>query len=147
MIIADVLNAKTGQLVTAQIDTPLVDLLKIMAEAGIGSIAATSSDSKIVGLITERSIIEAAARNGSKVFAQAASSVMRSPIPVCKYNDTVSHAMRLMTDLRTRHLLVSMKGDMPGIVSIGDLVKFRIRDTELENLVLRDIAASRIMNG
>lgn len=147
MIVADVLNAKTAHLVTAKADMLLLDLLKTMINAGIGSIAVTSSNSKIVGLITERSIIEAAARSGSKVFEQAASSIMRSPVPVCRHGDTISHAMRLMTDLRTRHLLVAMESDTPGIVSIGDLVKFRIRDTELENLVLRDIAASRIMNG
>ena len=69
---------------------------------------------------------------------------METPVPVCSPNDSVRYAMRQMTERRTRHLLVQKAGVMRGIVSIGDLVKCHIRNTELENRVLRDVARARI---
>lgn len=147
MLVFDVLHAKGGPLVSAAVDTSLSRLLDIMIGAGIGSIVITDADATMVGIVTERSIVEAAARRGPEVFSQAAYSLMRSPIPFCRPDDTVRHAMQLMTTLRTRHLLVASRDEVYGLVSIGDLVKFRIRDAELENSVLRDIAAARILNG
>lgn len=147
MLVFDVLHAKGGPLVSAAIDTPLPRLLEIMVDAGIGSIVVTAADATMMGIVTERSIVEAAARKGPDVFSQAAYSLMRSPIPFCRPDDTVRHAMQLMTSLRTRHLLVASRDEVFGLVSIGDLVKFRIRDAELETSVLRDMAAARILNG
>lgn len=147
MLVFDVLHAKGGPLVSAAVDTPLSKLLDIMIGAGIGSVVIADADATMMGIVTERSIVEAAARRGPEVFSQAAYSLMRSPIPFCRPDDTVRHAMQLMTTLRTRHLLVASRDEVYGLVSIGDLVKFRIRDAELENSVLRDIAAARILNG
>lgn len=147
MLVFDVLHAKGGPLVSAAVDTPLSKLLDIMIGAGIGSVVIADADATMMGIVTERSIVEAAARRGPEVFSQAAYSLMRSPIPFCRPDDTVRHAMQLMTSLRTRHLLVASRDEVYGLVSIGDLVKFRIRDAELENSVLRDIAAARILNG
>ncbi len=147
MLVFDVLHAKGGPLVSAAVDTPLSKLLDIMIGAGIGSVIITDADATMVGIVTERSIVEAAAKRGPEVFSQAAYSLMRSPIPFCRPDDTVRHAMQLMTTLRTRHLLVASRDEVYGLVSIGDLVKFRIRDAELENSVLRDIASARILNG
>lgn len=148
MNVADVLLAKSDRLVTASADTPLIRLLAIMVEAQIGSIVITGPHftTSTMGIVTERSIIEEAARKGANVFSQTAHSIMRAPIPKCREADSVVRAMMIMTTIRARHLLVTNGEDILGIVSIGDLVKLRIRDTELENSVLRDIAAARILN-
>lgn len=146
MRVSDVLHAKGGPLVSAAVDTPLSRLLDVMVDAGIGSVVITAADATMMGIVTERSIVEAAARRGPDVFSMAAYSLMRSPIPFCRPDDSVRHAMQVMTNLRTRHLLVASRDDVFGLVSIGDLVRFRIRDAELENSVLRDIATARILN-
>ena len=148
MKVSDVLLSKSDRLVCAPADAPLSRLLAIMVEARVGSIIITRprSTTATLGIVTERSIIEEAAKKGPHIFSQSAHSLVRAPIPRCCADDSVSHAMFLMTSLRTRHLLVATGDDVPGLVSIGDLVKFRIRDTELENAVLRDLAAARILN-
>jgi CBS domain-containing protein len=69
---------------------------------------------------------------------------MQSPPPSCSLDDTVNEVLRFMTDNRARHVLAMQGGQMVGIVSIGDLVMFRLKDAELENRVLREIALSRL---
>ena len=69
---------------------------------------------------------------------------MLTPAPSCRPDDTVADVLRLMTDNRVRHVLVLRDGAMAGIVSIGDLVKIRLDDAELENRVLREMALARL---
>lgn len=146
MIVSDVLRAKGRHVVSAHADTSLAGLLKLMVDAGVGSVIVAGADSVLKGIVTERSIVEAVAKKGPAAFTQAARAFMQSPIPTCRPDDTVRHAMQSMTNARTRHLLVRAGGEALGIVSIGDLVKFRIRDAELENSVLRDIASARMLH-
>jgi CBS domain-containing protein len=69
---------------------------------------------------------------------------MESPPPTCLPDDTVNQILRVMTERRVRHVVVMHDRKMAGIVSIGDLVKFRLKDAELENQVLRDLALRRM---
>lgn len=69
---------------------------------------------------------------------------MESPAPSCAPDISVSEAMRIMTDKRIRHLLVVENGRPAGIVSIGDLVKSRLGDYEMESRVLREIALGHL---
>jgi CBS domain-containing protein len=69
---------------------------------------------------------------------------MESPPPTCLPDDTVNQILRVMTERRVRHVVVMHERKMAGIVSIGDLVKFRLKDAELENQVLRDLALRRM---
>ena len=62
------------------------------------------------------------------------------PLPVCSLDDTVAAVMRRMTEKRFRHAIVMEDQHVAGIVSIGDLVKVRLDDAEVESRVLRDIA-------
>ena len=146
MIIDDILNASESGLVTASGDTPMQDLLSMMMSAGVGSVVVLGPGAAALGIVTERSIISALARNGSGTFSQTARSLMTSPAPTCRPGDSVRQAMQTMTQLRTRHLLVTSERKLLGLVSIGDLVKFRIRDTELENSVLRDLAGAHMLD-
>jgi CBS domain-containing protein len=77
-------------------------------------------------------------------MAVASSEAMESPPPSCLPDDTVNQILRVMTVRRVRHVVVMHEGKMAGIVSIGDLVKFRLKDAELENQVLRDLALTRM---
>ena len=72
------------------------------------------------------------------------SEAMGSPPASCKPDDTVNQILRVMTERRVRHVVVMHDGKMAGIVSIGDLVKFRLKEAELENQVLRDRALTRM---
>jgi signal-transduction protein with cAMP-binding, CBS, and nucleotidyltransferase domain len=92
----------------------------------------------IGGLISEREIVHAITQHGERALSMAVLDVMtRSAITVTP-GDTLKRAMSLMTNHRVRHLIVIANGQLVGIVSIGDVVKYRLEDLEAESNVLRD---------
>jgi CBS domain-containing protein len=104
----------------------------------IGCLAVINADGRLAGLITERDIVRTLSRRGSEASTTRVQDVMNTRVPVCTPNDDVRNIMVTMTELRHRHLPVVRDGRIVGIVSIGDVVKHRLQDLELETHVLRD---------
>jgi CBS domain-containing protein len=98
----------------------------------------------MLGIFTDRELVRAVARFGTAAIDLPVGRVMLTPAPTCSPDDTVGDVMRLMTDNRVRHVLVLSGGAIVGIVSIGDLVKIRLDDAEMENRVLREMALARL---
>lgn len=92
----------------------------------------------IEGIVSEREIVHALAQFGSALTTKKVRDVMTKNVVTVEPEDSVKHAMSLMTRYRTRHLPVIRECGLAGIVSIGDLVKHRLDDLELETNVLRD---------
>lgn len=143
MKVIDVLNKKGHEFRSVGTDETLRDILSQLVRHNIGSLVVVSATNVPIGLVTERSVIETLAREGEQAIRAIARSVMLSPPLSCHPQDSVRNAMTSMTLRRTRHLLVADGDAFLGIVSLGDLVKYKLQDAELENLVLRDMAAIR----
>jgi CBS domain-containing protein len=113
-----------------------------MHDAHIGALVVTDADGGIAGILSERDIVNAVARDGNALQAPIA-TVMTKDVITIRPEDTVVLAMTLMTRHRSRHLPVTSDGSLVGIVSIGDLVKARLEELELESRVLRDVVIAR----
>lgn len=87
---------------------------------------------KISGIFTERDVVNAVAKHGSECLDQPIASLMTAKVHRCKEESTTDELMELMTLRRFRHVPVEDKGKLSGIISIGDVVKWRIREIELE---------------
>ncbi len=148
MKIHDVLTHKGDDVKTVSPAAQVGLIMKLLTTLDIASVVVISPDKRPLGIVTERQLIWMIARRGNDPLHHpldlTAVDVMETPVPVCSPNDSVRYAMRQMTERRTRHLIVKEAGVMRGIVSIGDLVEYHIRNTELENRVLKDIARARI---
>lgn len=140
MSIRDVLTQKGDLIETVGPSRKLTDVVELFVARHISSVVVVDSAEEPLGIVTDQLVIQALADHGGEVNRLAATDVMQSPVPYCSADDSLSKAMQKMTNLRLRHLLVQDKGRTLGIVSIGDLVKMRIRDCEMESLVLRDMA-------
>lgn len=143
MKIIDVLNKKGHEYYKVPSHEHFERLLELLSAYRVGSLVVTDAHNTAIGLVTERSVIEALAERGPRAFEATADTVMLSPVPSCRPDDDVRQVMSTMTAQRTRHLIVSDNAGIYGIVSLGDLVKYRLQDTELENLVLRDMAGAK----
>ena len=141
MSIRDVLTQKGNLIEAVEPSGKLTDIVELFVDRHVSSVVVVDSAEKPLGIVTDQLVIQALADHGGEVDRLAATDIMQSPVPCCSPDDSLSNAMQKMTNLRLRHLLVKEKGKALGIVSIGDLVKMRIRDCELERLVLRDMAA------
>jgi CBS domain-containing protein len=144
MKIKDVLASKGSRVVTVRPNKRVDKLPKLFDDRNIASAVVVDASNRPLGIVTDRLFMKALARRGLEMIQLAVSDIMESPAPSCSPEHTVQHAMRLMTDMRVRHLVV-MEGDkMLGVVSIGDLVKCRLQEAEMESRVLRELALGHI---
>jgi CBS domain-containing protein len=103
----------------------------------IGALVVTRG-SAVLGLVSEREIVHAISRYGETAGSMPVSEIMRHGVTTVSPAETVSRAMMLMTQHRARHMPVVHDGQLAGIISIGDVVRHRLDDLELETNVLRD---------
>jgi CBS domain-containing protein len=97
----------------------------------------TSGDA-LLGIISERDIVRAFSQYGESVTSMQVKDVMTHGLITASLGDDLTHLMRLMTRHRVRHMPVLRNGKLAGIISMGDVVKHRLDDLELEANVLRD---------
>jgi CBS domain-containing protein len=145
MRISDVLADKGAHVFTVWPDARLDRVTQLFDEHAIASVVVVDHAGRPLGIFTDRELVRALARRGPAVLERPVGQAMLSPAPSCRPDDTVADVLRLMTDNRVRHVLVLRDGAMAGIVSIGDLVKIRLDDAELENRVLREMALARLV--
>ena len=96
----------------------------------------------ILGIVSARDIVKALAEHGAGCLTRPVSSVMSSPVRTCRISDPIDHVMHLMTAGRFRHVPVVDERVLKGVVSIGDVVKLKIAETELEVAAMRDYMAA-----
>jgi CBS domain-containing protein len=141
MKIADILRHKGADVVTIAPSDTVATLLASLAEHNLGALIAVDGD-RVVGIISERDVVRAAARNGSDVFEQPISDLMTAEVLSCTSADSVASIAATMTDRRIRHMPVIDDGELTGIVSIGDVVSSQIRQLEHEREHLEQYISS-----
>ena len=104
----------------------------------IGSLVVTSGEA-VLGLISEREIVHAFSRHGETAGSMLVKEIMQSGVTTVSPDESVNRVMNLMTHHRVRHTPVLRGDELVGIVSIGDVVKHRLEELELETNVLRDV--------
>ena len=104
----------------------------------IGALVVTSGNA-VLGLISEREIVQAFSRYGEAAASKPVKEIMQYGVTTVSPDESVNRVMNLMTRHRVRHMPVLRGGNLAGIVSIGDVVKYRLEELELETNVLRDV--------
>ena len=140
MFVSDVLRVKGHDVVRVHPTDSVEFPVRKLAEHRIGAVIVEDRWMKPVGIFSERDFIRATAREGAVVLGHEVRELMTSPIMSCRSSDRVDAALATMTLARIRHLPVIDGEELKGIVSIGDLVKHRLDEKELEANVLLDIA-------
>lgn len=143
MRVADILKAKGSDVHTVQPWTTVAKIIERLAADRVGALLVCDEKRAIRGIVSERDIVLALARDGAAVVTRTAADVMTHTVRTCGPDETVAQAMARMTAGRYRHLPVVDRGSLVGLVSIGDLVKHRVREMELETGVLRDAVIAR----
>jgi len=141
MNVARIINEKGRQVVTTALDTTLADVAAILAEKRIGAVIVAEGGA-IRGILSERDIVRALARDGAKALGMLAADCMTEKVMTCRPDDTIHDVMQTMTSGRFRHVPVVEAGQLVGIVSIGDVVKWRIEEVEQEANQIRDYIAT-----
>ena len=141
MIVQEVLTAKGSDVVTIEPGASVKDAADLLTRHNIGAVPVMDGGS-IVGILSERDIVRQLAHQGSAVLARTVAESM-TPNPFTGTPSTsVNELMERMTERRIRHIPIVEGGKLLGLVSIGDVVKWKIEEAQQEAASLRDYIAS-----
>jgi len=143
MLISQILRTKRPGVVVVSPEASIRSAIAAMVRQHVGALVVVDEDQQLMGVVSEREIIQNLDLEGPDLMATVVRSVMRTDVPVATQEDTVRSVMEVMTAARARHVPVVAYGRPIGIVSIGDIVKSRLDETIQENTVLQDIARVR----
>jgi CBS domain-containing protein len=142
MNVAAILKLKGRDVLTAPPSTKLLDIARLLGERKIGCIVIADDDGNVVGIVSERDIVQELARAGTSVMNEPVEVCMTKSVVSCREADTTDQLMGEMTAHRFRHMPVIERGRLVGLVSIGDVVRMRIAEAEMEAAAMRDYIAT-----
>jgi CBS domain-containing protein len=142
MQVKHILREKGRDVVTIAGDATLSEAACLLARKRIGAVVVRGTDGSPAGILSERDVVRAVAEASVSALAQSVSAHMTRAIETCSESDSVEDLMELMTRRRFRHVPVVENDRLAGIVSIGDIVKTRIEETEREASALRQYIAT-----
>ncbi|MEW5728526.1 MAG: CBS domain-containing protein [Pseudomonadota bacterium] len=143
MSVEKILETKGRNVFTIRPDHSVSEAAQLMSAKKVGVAIVTDGKGAIAGILSERDIVAGITQFGKGVVDMPVRNLMTSLVATCSPGDSVKKIMEVMNDRRIRHLPVVEGGELIGIVSIGDAVNFRLKETQLEMGVLRDFAATR----
>ena len=138
MTVSTILSEKGREVVTIEPGASLAAAAMLLAEKRIGAVMILGADRRLVGIISERDIVQALAARGAAALDEQVSRTMTRRVETCNESETVGSIMERMTEGKFRHVPVVEQGRVVGIVSIGDVVKHRLREMERDSTLMRD---------
>ena len=138
MTIKAILSHKGSDVFSIEPTATLETAVKTLAKHRIGALLVLGPDRRLIGVVSERDIVRALAEHGAAVLTQPLSQVMTRKVVTCSQTETVGGIMERMTTGRFRHVPVVEQDQVVGIISIGDVVKYRLHEMERESAALRD---------
>jgi CBS domain-containing protein len=139
--VATILERKGAEVATVRSEQAVSDVVAALREHGIGALVVVDDTDGCVGIISERDVVRRLAEVGGDVLQLRVADVMTAPVHTCSPEATTDQLMAEMTERRIRHLPVEVDGSLVGIVSIGDVVKWRFEELQDHTRQLEDYVA------
>ena len=136
MYVSNILQNKGSSIISVLPGNNLWEVAKTLRENKIGAVLVIDDTKRMCGVISERDIVIAVAKHGGDVLEGKVSDYMTEGVYTCALDDDIKKVMEQMTQRRVRHLPVVDGGNVVGVISIGDVVKYRLAETEAESEAL-----------
>jgi len=127
-----ILQSKGHDVVTISPNDTIQDAAKTLDKRRIGAAVVTQEDGALCGVLSERDVARHVAREGADALQKSVSDYMSRNVITAKLDDTLDTLLACMTDRHVRHLPIMDRGKLVGVISIGDVVKRKIMETEAE---------------
>jgi CBS domain-containing protein len=138
MIVKTILSAKGSDVISIEPTATLEIAVQTLADHRIGALLVLGPDRRVIGILSERDIVRVLAEQGAGALNQPLSQVMTRKVVTCNSSETIGVIMERMTAGKFRHVPVVEQDQVIGVVSIGDVVKYRLQEMEHESAALRD---------
>lgn len=138
MKVSDLLKAKGGRVITVSPEASIFEAMRLLVENKIGSLVVCDGEGKLVGILSERDIMRAAYEGYDTLKAKKVTNLMTTNLIVAIPDDDLEYIMGIMTVNHIRHLPIVTREGIAGIVSIGDIIKFQLQETQVQNRYLQE---------
>lgn len=138
MFVSDILAYKGDRVISVAPQDGLAAAIAVLAARRIGAVLVLDAGGAIAGILSERDVLHAMARDGAAAITRKVSEVMTAAVVTCDPDDSIEHVMETMTEWRFRHLPVVRQGRLCGMISIGDVVRLRLEEQRREADALRE---------
>jgi CBS domain-containing protein len=138
MNVKNILATKGGDIVGIEPNADLAAAAQLLSKHRIGAVVIRGAGGRLAGILSERDIVRALAEHGRNALSVQVAKVMTRNVTTCAEDDSIASIMEKMTAGKFRHMPVVAKGELVGLVSIGDVVKQRLGEIETESEQLRD---------
>ena len=142
MQVENILQSKGRAVHTLPTDATIAEAVELLNGRKIGAVVVTTDKGKVAGILSERDVVRHLGKDWSALASRPVSEVMTKDVVTMSRRATVAEVMERMTERRIRHLPIVDNGELVGIVSIGDVVKRKIEETEQEAIALKEYIAS-----
>lgn len=142
MRVRDLLGRKPPMLITIDAMAELATAVRLLIDHNVGGLPVVSQTGAVVGFVAERDVVRTVHETRGAIQQLRVQQVMR-PAATCEPEENLEDVMRRMTRERHRHFVVQDAGLVIGVISVGDIVKQRLEELELETGVLRDYVAGQ----
>jgi CBS domain-containing protein/beta-phosphoglucomutase-like phosphatase (HAD superfamily) len=143
MRVSDILKSKGSAVKTIEANATMRALAQTFRKESVGAMLVLDADGKLQGIISERDLARGVDEFGGDLPEMRVSDLMTRSVVTCAPEDNVAIVANVMTQRRIRHLPVVVNGAVVGLISIGDVLKYRLDEVQLEASVLRDVARAR----
>jgi len=138
MNVKNILAAKGGDVISIEPTAALAGAAKLLSKHRIGAVVIHGAGGRLAGILSERDIVRALSEHGAAALGLPVGQVMTREVSTCSEDDSIADIMERMTAGKFRHMPVLTKGQMVGLISIGDVVKQRVQEIERESEAMRD---------
>ncbi len=138
MNVGSILKHKGRDCATIKQDQTVSEAVRVLSDKNIGALVVVDDAGDIAGIVSERDVVANLANGSAELLAAPVSRIMTRDVFTCSPSDTTEQLMSQMTNSRIRHLPVKENGKLVGIISIGDVVKWRIAEVESRAEALRE---------
>ena len=138
MLLKDILGVKGSKVWTIRAHQTVREAVEILVRQKIGSLLVFGTGTEIVGILSERDVMQTCFQDGKSWESALVSKVMTKNVIIGTPEDQVEYIMGVMTQNRVRHIPVLDGKMLCGIVSIGDVVKALLKDSEYQNRYLKE---------
>jgi CBS domain-containing protein len=138
MLIAQILAGKGRDVISTRPEATIDEVAHLLNDKRIGAVVVLDAGRQLCGIISERDLARGLARHGAALLQMQVAELMTRGVVTCAPEDDLQTLMQRMTEGRFRHLPVVKDGNLSGIISIGDVVKHRLQELEVETHMLQD---------
>ena len=137
--VAKLLEGKGGDVFSVRPGETIHEVVKLLKEKRIGALVVTDQNGALQGILSERDIVRRMAETPGQTLPQSVSDLMTTKVQSCAPEDFLMDVLKRMTEGRFRHMPVLKDGNLCGMITIGDVVQFRLNELEYEALKMKQM--------